>query len=79
MLILTLSTVFLLLGVLEQANGFPFGAPMSACGTLAPNPFAHGAPPQTSPVPYEVDISALSDGNGGFEYVPGQLYQCTQG
>ena len=75
MLVLTFSIVLLLLGRLEHANGLPSGAPASACGTLTPNAFFHGGP-QDTPVPYEVDISALSDGSGGFEYVPGQQYQC---
>ena len=58
-------------------NGFPFGAPgppFAACTTLSPNPTFHGAPPQTSPVPYEVDLTSLLDSTGGFSYEPGVTY-----
>jgi hypothetical protein len=57
---------------LDQSEGFSSGAPSEACSTLSPNPFDHGAPPQTSEVPYEVDLSAFDDGGGTLSYVPGQ-------
>jgi hypothetical protein len=57
---------------LDQSEGFPSGAPPEACSTLSPTPFAHGAPPQASTVPYEVDLSAFDDGSGTLSYVPGQ-------
>ncbi len=57
-------------------TGFPDGAPAAACTTLSPDPVLHGAPPQTSIPPYEIDLSPFSDGNGGFEYVPGIFYPC---
>jgi hypothetical protein len=57
---------------LGQSEGFPSGAPPGACSSLSPNPFAHGAPPQTSAVPYEVDLSAFDDGSGTLSYIPGQ-------
>ena len=59
-----------LLNVVESRST---GAPAGACATLTPQ---HGVTPQTSPVPYEVDISSLSNGNGGYSYSPGQSYMC---
>ena len=53
------------------------GAPAAACQTLTPLLPQHIEPPQTSQVPYEVDIAALDDGNDGFSYVPGETYTCT--
>ena len=63
-------TVVLLLGVpVTVVTGFPSGAPLAACSTISPDPSAHGANPQTSAVPYTVNISSLANG-----YVPGQSY-----
>ena len=60
--------VVLLLGVIVTAVvGFPSGAPSSACSTISPN--HAGTTPQTSAVPYTVNISSLTNG-----YVPGQSY-----
>lgn len=56
---------------------FPGGAPSGACGTLTPPVSQHLQPPQSTPVPFEVDLSNLiSDGNGGFLYQPGMTYSC---
>jgi len=60
----------------HPVQGFSFGAPSEACETLAPNAALHMDTPQSSPVPYEVDLSALDDGNGNFVYMPGQVYPC---
>lgn len=49
----------------------PGGPPASACPTLTPN---HGTGGQTSAVPYQIDLAQFSDGNGGYEYTPGQTY-----
>lgn len=71
--------VVLALGVAHWSTvveGFSSGPPSQACGTLAPNPQAHDAPPQTTPVPYEIDLSSLDDGNGGYCYQPGDTYAC---
>ena len=58
-------------------EGLSGGAPSGACDTLSPNPMpaAHGADPQTSTVPYSIDISAFME-NGTFTYYPGQTYTC---
>ena len=45
------------------------GAPSAACATISPNPSQHSAQPQTSQVPYNINISQLSDAGS---YTPGQ-------
>ena len=57
----------------NQVESFPDGAPEEACATLTPALQSHVDPPQTGPVPYEVDLSSLDDGDG-FSYVPGGTY-----
>lgn len=61
-----------LLGHLVEA--LPGGAPQGACATLSPSADQHGAGPQTTAVPYAVNISSMSDGAGGYAYVPGEVY-----
>ena len=51
----------------------PNGAPAGACATLTPAIQNHIDPPQSSPVPYEVDLLSLDDGEG-FSYTPGETY-----
>ena len=51
------------------------GAPREACGTLTPSEAQHGAPAQTSAIPYEVDLSTLSCGINSYCYVSGETYQ----
>ena len=58
------------------AHAVPSGAPAPACITLSADPNAHLAPPQVEEVPYFVNLSALSDGNGGYAYSPGATYRC---
>ena len=69
----------LFLGLLSLVNlveSYSDGAPSDACGTLSPDPGRHGAQPQTSPVPYEVDLSALRSGTTNtYCYVPGETYE----
>ncbi len=68
---------FLVAGNLRNvADGFSSGAPSQACSTLTPDPGGHQAAPQAGVPPYEVDLSALDDGNSGFEYEPGATYTC---
>ena len=60
-----------------EGSCFPGGAPAGACSTLAPSQVQHNAPPQTSPVPYELDnLEEAFDVNGTLGYIPGQTYQC---
>ncbi len=51
------------------------GAPSEACATLSPNPTAHGAQPNTGPVPYIIDLSDFDEGDNVLEYQPGATYQ----
>ena len=59
----------------QQVSSFSMGAPIDACDTLSPNPTRHGAQPQTTEVPYIIDLSPFDD-NGTLEYSPGQTYTC---
>lgn len=65
----------------KVAEALSTGAPQDACGTLSPDPgpFTHIVGPQTTPVPYEVDLSSLIDDSGGFSYVPEDSYACEFG
>ena len=60
-------------------NGYPSGAPAESCSTLTPNHGDHQ--PQTSPIPYMIDISEFRDAtNDCYYYTPGETYnskECT--
>ena len=72
-----LLSVALLISIALTVEGRSNGAPAEACDTLAPAVSGHlNAQPQATPNPYSVDISAFSDGNGGFEYNLGGTYTC---
>ena len=59
----------------KGVKSFSLGAPSAACDNLSPNPTQHGAPPQTSAVPYSIDLSSLNDPTSGQPaYSPGQTY-----
>ena len=60
----------------SSVEGFSGGPPAAACPTLSPDPAFHGADPQTSPVPYEVNLDSLLDDTGGLSYVPGETFTC---
>ena len=70
------SLLLALFGVLQRSDveAFPTGPPSEACPTISPDPDFHLAQPQTSPVPYELDLSALLDDDGGLSYIPGDSY-----
>ena len=71
-------TFFLLIAVLNvsKVSSRSFGAPADACSTLSPNPGAHGAAPQLSNVPYEIDTSVFRDPTTGeLLYTPNSNYQ----
>ena len=59
-------------------DSLPNGAPSAACDILAPiqNPSGHAQPPQTSAVPYMIDLSPFN--NSGvihcLQYTPGERY-----
>ena len=56
-------------------HAFSSGAPSGACSTLSPDPSRHLGQPQSSPVPYNIDLAVFDDGNGSFSYQPGMSYQ----
>ena len=70
------STLLLVFAAIYAADAFPSGAPQGACVTLSPDPNQHGSQPQTSPVPYSIDLSPFDDGAGGYQYTPGNTYTC---
>ena len=65
-------SVFLL--SMLAVEGFPGGAPSDACSTLSPSSPDHGAEPQTTPPPYQVDLRRLPDADGNYSYLPGTTY-----
>ena len=71
-LVAVLLCIAIRVNVVESLSG---GAPAEACETLSPDPDSHMAQPQTTPVPYVVNISSLYDG-GRYVYDPGETYTC---
>ena len=71
----TLSLILAILSVGWQGvESFSGGAPLGACNTLSPDPSGHqNAQPQTTQVPYSVDLSPFTSAGG---YTPGQTYTC---
>ena len=59
----------------QLVDGFTSGPPYQACPTLSPFPAAHGGPPQTSSVPYHINLSSLIDESGSFSYEPEVPYK----
>ena len=70
---MALLAVLLLSVVVGGANAVRTGAPAAACDTLTPQ---HPGSPQSSTVPYVINMDQFSDGDGGFWYTPGQTYTC---
>lgn len=72
LLLVAASAALLYAGLVES---LPNGAPAGACDTLTPllNPMGHSEPPQTSPVPYSIDLSPFNN-SGVWEYTPGTVY-----
>jgi len=70
---MALLVAFLLSVVVGGANALRTGAPAEACDTLTPQ---HTGSPQSSTVPYVINMDQFSDGDGGFWYTPGQTYTC---
>ena len=60
----------------QGVESLPNGAPSSACDNLTPNSVSHrNTQPQTSAVPYNIDLSPLNDPqSSGLVYTPGQTY-----
>ena len=56
-------------------ESYSIGAPSFACDPLAPIPIAHNGNPQTTAVPYTIDVSSFNS-SGALQYNPGQTYTC---
>ena len=70
-----LALTLLLITNATPTFSFPSGAPRSACETLAPNATEHGASPQTSDIPYVLNLSALFDpALGRMAYTSNAIY-----
>ena len=75
---LAASVLVLFLACLYAADARPEGAPAGACGTLmpeAPNHAANGL--QTTPVPYEIDLTGFGDDSENLQYTPDGVYNRT--
>ena len=72
---LAASVLVLLLAGLYAADARSAGAPPPACATLSPDS-PHPADGQTTPVPYEIDLTVFED-NGTLQYNPGRVYTRT--
>jgi hypothetical protein len=61
------------------ASALPGGAPPEACSTLTPSHSRDGTIffPQTTVVPYEINLSVFDVENGSYVYVPGRTYTLT--
>jgi hypothetical protein len=60
----------------SRVAGFRAGAPAQACNNLSPSQGPHGGPPQTSTVPYEIDVSIFRDAiTDQLLYTPDTTYQ----
>ena len=71
-LVLLLFTAFRV----STVSGHFSGAPAAACDNLSPDQGAHGGFPQTSTVPYEIDMNVFHDTNTGqMLYTPATPYQ----
>ena len=71
--LLLCAALLLQASVYQQTSALSVGAPLTACTTLSPDPTAHGAQPQTSTVPYIIDLAQFCNG-GTYSYTPGQTY-----
>ena len=69
---LRFSSLVLLLAGIYAADALPGGAPLGACDNLTPN--HRDNLPQMAAVPYVINLTQFSDGNGSYQYVPDQIY-----
>ena len=73
-----LAPALLLISTATPTLSFSAGAPQSACGTLTPDATLHGAAPQTTDIPYVLNLSALFDSAlGRMAYTPSVVYNST--
>ena len=73
-MMLTLSVMLLAVASIYTVHARSTGAPASTCDNLTPKAEKHGAQPQNSTSPYNINLTVFADGIGGYEYVPGQTY-----
>ena len=59
-----LCSMLFALAILAVAQGYAAGPPVEVCASMAPDTSAdaHGAPPQTTPSPYEVTMDVPCNG-----------------
>lgn len=70
-----LALTLLLITNATPTFSYPSGAPQSACETLAPDAAQHGAPSQTSDIPYVLNLSAFFDPTlGRMAYTSNVIY-----
>ena len=62
------------ISIISLADARSGGAPREACDALRPQHVSIS--PQSDEVPYSIDLSPFADGNGGYQYTPGQTYNC---
>ena len=74
---LAASVLVLLLAGLYAADARPEGAPAPTCATLSPDSPHPAGGLQTTPVPYEIDLTVFEDNNGTLQYNPGRVYTRT--
>ena len=69
------SVALVLVALTIRVHSRSDGAPAEACATLTPQ--HPGTVPQTSDVPYTIDLSSFGNaGSDGYFYEPGRSYQC---
>jgi hypothetical protein len=75
----SLLSVVVVLAVLyaRGIESLPTGAPAGACDNLTPfrNPAGHADPPQTTAVPYMINLTPFNN-NETWQYTPGNTYNC---
>lgn len=73
-----LALTLLLITNATPTLSFSSGAPQSACETLTPDTTRHGAAPQTTDIPYVLNLSALYDPTlNQMVYTPNAIYKST--
>ena len=70
------SALVVIVACIYVADALSGGPQERACATLTPE---HSNAAQTNAVPYSIDLSPFDDGDGGYEYTPGQTYTSEYG
>ena len=70
-----LRLTLILISFIPAALSFQTGAPQAACQTLAPDAIRHGAQPQVTDIPYELNLNAFYDqALDQMVYTPNTIY-----